>query len=151
MTTGGGYGTLVYSQPYDVSSSVNTNTGLRNSVSYTTFLTGPGSFRSEVRAGDAGTRSEMAYTSTAQNPAEGVVEYDVYYENWNSLDGGGHSIEWMPQTSGAGALLSLQNYGGKFDVVRAIGSTVTHQPGTLMTCSSNTWYKLRWEFKWSTY
>jgi hypothetical protein len=150
VQTGGGYGTLTYSQPYDVSSSVNTTYGRRNSVSYTTFLTGPGSFRSEVRAGDATTRSEMVYTGTAQNPTEGVLEYDVYYENWNSLDGGGHTIEWAPGTSGAGALLSLQNYGGKFDVVRAIGATVTHQSGTLMTATSNTWYKMRWEYKWST-
>jgi hypothetical protein len=95
-------------------------------------------------------RGEMAYTASTQNPAEGVVEYEVYYENWSSLDGGGHSIQWAAGTSGAGAILSLQNYNGKFDVVRAIGSTVTHQSGTLMNCSSNTWYKMRWEFKWST-
>ena len=152
-STGGGYGTLSFSQGYDASSSVNTNLGTRNSVSFTNYLTGPGSFRSEVRAGDAGSsgmRSEMAYTATAQNPTEGVVEYDVYYQNWSSLDGGGHSIQWSAGTSGAGAILSLQNYNGKFDVVRAIGSTVTRQSGTLMTCSSNTWYKMRWEFKWST-
>jgi PKD domain len=149
VTPGGSYGTLTYSQLYDVASSVNTNQGRRNSVSTTTYFTGPGSFRSEVRAGDGGTRSEMVYTGAAQNPAEGVLEYDVYYQNWNSLDGGGHSIEWAPGTGGAGALLSLQNYNGKFDVVRAIGSTVTRQSGTLMTCASNTWYKMRWEYKWS--
>ena len=153
QATGNGYGSLTYSEGYDLLSSVNTNQGSRNSVSFTNYKTGPGSFRSEIRAGDAGSsgmRSEMAYTSSAQNPAEGVLEYDVYYENWNSLDGGGHSIQWAPGTSGAGAIVSLQNYGGKFDVVRAIGSTVTHQSGTLMNCSSNTWYKMRWEYKWST-
>jgi hypothetical protein len=92
----------------------------------------------------------MPYTATTQNPTEGVIEYDEYFENWNSLDGGGTNISWNPQTSGAGAIVSLQTYGGKFDVVRAIGSTVTHQGGSLMSLSSNTWYKLRWEFKWST-
>jgi hypothetical protein len=89
-------------------------------------------------------------SGSAQNPTEGVLEYDVYYENWTSLDGGGGSIAWNPVTSGGNSILSLQNYSGKFDVVRAIGSTVTHQSGTLMNCASNTWYKLRWEFKWST-
>jgi hypothetical protein len=92
----------------------------------------------------------MAYTSTAQNPTEGVTEYDVYYQNWSGLDGGGGTIAWNPSTSGAGSLVSLQNFGGKFDVVRAIGSTVTHQSGTLMNVTSNTWYKMRWEYKWST-
>jgi hypothetical protein len=149
---GTGYGTLTYSEGYDVSSSVNTSQGIRNSQSTTRYLTGPGSFRSEVRAGDAGAQSEMAYTSSTQNPAEGVVEYDVYYENWSSsYDGGGHSIEWLPNASSPnGAIVSLQNYAGKFKVVRAIGSTVSYQSGTLMTCASNTWYKMRWEYKWST-
>jgi hypothetical protein len=150
----GNYGTLTYSQPYDVTSSVNTDQGRRNAVSFTTFRTGPGSFKSEVRAGDpslsGGWRSEMGYTGTTQNPTEGVLEYDVYYQNWTSLDGGGGSIAWNPGTRGASSILSLQNYGGKFDVVRALGSTVTHQSGTLMASASNTWYKLRWEFKWST-
>ncbi|MEI9912425.1 MAG: PKD domain-containing protein [Bacteroidota bacterium] len=111
QATGSSYGSLTYSENYDLSSSVNTNQGIRNSVSFTNYKTGPGSFRSEVRAGDAGSsgmRSEMAYTGSAQNPAEGVLEYDVYYENWNSLDGGGHSIQWSPGTSGAGAILSCK-------------------------------------------
>jgi Polysaccharide lyase/PKD domain len=152
--TDGNFGTLTYTQPYDVSSSVNTDLGRRNVVSFTTFRTGPGSFKSEVRAGDpslsGGWRSEMGYTGTTQNPTEGVLEYDVYYQNWTSLDGGGGSIAWNPGTSGGNSILSLQNYSGKFDVVRALGSTVTHQSGALMTCASNTWYNLRWEFKWST-
>ncbi|TMI70512.1 MAG: hypothetical protein E6H09_16350 [Bacteroidetes bacterium] len=151
---GGGYGTAVFSQGYNSASTVTTNQGRRNSVSTTLYSAGPGSFRSEVRAGDpclsGGFRSEMAYTSTAQNPVEGVTEYDVYYQNWSGFDGGGGTIAWNPSTSGAGSLVSLQNYGGKFDVVRAIGSTVTHQSGTLMSVASNTWYKMRWEYKWST-
>ena len=91
----------------------------------------------------------MAYTSTSQNPTEGVVEYDTYYENWNSLDGGGSTMSWNSNKSGASAIITLQTYEGKFDVVRAIGSSVIHQPGSLMGVSSNTWYHLRWEFKWS--
>ncbi len=151
---GGSYGTLVYSQGYDASSSVTTSQGRRNSYTTSLYNAGPGSFRSEVRAGDAslsgGFRGEMAYSGTTYNPTEGVVEYDVYYQNWSGFDGGGGTVAWNPSTSGAGSLLSLQNYGGKFDVVRAIGSTVTHQTGTLMSVTSNTWYKLRWEYKWST-
>ena len=74
----------------------------------------------------------------------------MYYENWGTYDGGGHSIQWHPNTSGGSAIISLQNYGGKFDVVRdPNGTAVTHQSGTLKTCASNTWYHMRWEFKWS--
>gem|GEM_PF-1507790 len=151
--TGTGY-TLSYTEGYDVSSSVNTNQGIRNVWSTSGYKTGPGSFKSEVRAGDAslsgGFRSEMLYTGTSQNPTEGAIEYDVYYQGWSNLDGGGTNISWNPATSGAGAIVSLQNYGGKFDVVRAIGSSVTHQSGTLMNVTANTWYKMRWEYKWST-
>jgi len=148
------YGTLTFAEGYNSSGSVNTNQGLRNAWSNTIYNAGTGSFKSEVRAGDpmlsGSFRSQMVYSSTSQNPTEGVVEYNVYYQNWSGLDGGGTNISWQPTTSGAGAILSLQNYNGKFDVVRAIGSTVTHQSGTLMSVSSNTWYKMRWEFKWST-
>ena len=148
--TGTGYGTLTYSQPYDASGSVTTSAGPRNTMSTTGYLTGPGSFRSEIRAGDNNKRGEMVYTGTSQNPNEGVVEYDVYFDNWTGMDGGGHTIEWLPGTSGAGAIVSLQNYGGNFDVVRAIGASVIHQSGILMPVANYTWYKMRWEYKWST-
>jgi hypothetical protein len=151
--SGGTTGTLVYSNAYNSSSDISSSQLGRGGLSTSIYKTGPGSFRSEVRAGDApisqGWRSEQQYGSN-ETPKEGIYEYDVYYENWGGFDGGGHSIQWHPYTSGASANISLQNYGGKFDVVRCIGTSVTHQSGTLKTCASNTWYHLRWEVRFST-
>jgi hypothetical protein len=145
----GGYGTLFYSQGYDVSSSVNTSAGPRNTRSTSRYKTGPGSFRSEVRYGDSRTYGEMVYTGSTYNATEEVVEYDVYYENWRNFGGGGTTMVWLPTTSGASAVVSLQNYDGKFKVVRAIGSTVTPQTTGISSVISNRWYKMRWELKWS--
>jgi PKD domain/Polysaccharide lyase len=153
-TQGGTGYTLTYSNGYNTSSDISSNQLGRGGLSTSLYNAGPGSFRSEVRAGDdpisSGWRSEQQYDGSAQNPTEGAVEYDVYYETWGGFDGGGHSIQWHPLTSGASAIISLQNYGGKFDVVRDPNGTVYHQSGTLKTCASNTWYHLRWEYKWST-
>ncbi|MBL7743699.1 MAG: heparin lyase I family protein [Chitinophagaceae bacterium] len=146
------YGTLVFQTGYDDASAINTNQGPYNTISYTIFKTGPGSFRSEVRQNQpqtsSGYRSEMSYSSL--DPAEGVYEYDVYYENWKSFEGGGHSIQWHPNSGTGSAVLSLQNYGGKFDVVRSINGNNMHQSGTLKTVTPNVWYHMRWEIKWST-
>jgi hypothetical protein len=148
------FGTLAYSQGYDVSSSVTTANGIRNKVSYTLYKTGPGSFMSKVRYLDAslsnGYRGEMIYTGSTYNPAEAVIEYDVYYQNWKNWGGGGSTIMWQPGTSGASAVLGLQNYDGKFKIVRAINGAIYAQGGTLKTVSPNTWYKMRWEVKWSS-
>jgi hypothetical protein len=149
-----GYGTLLYSQGYDVASSVNTSAGRRNSMSKTLYRTGPGSFRTEVRAAEAnasnGYRGEMIYNGSSYNAAEEVIEYDVYYQNWKNFGGGGSTVMFQPTTGGASAVLGLQNYDGKFKVVRAIGSNVYYQGGTLKAVSPNTWYKMRWEVKWSS-
>jgi len=61
----------------------------------------------------------MPYTGTSQNPTEGVVEYDVYYQNWSALDGG---VVLSPglRNQRSRRYHIMQNYGGKFDVVRAI-------------------------------
>lgn len=146
-------GTPTYSNAYNIGSSLSSNQLGRGSVSTSVFHTGPGSFRSEVRAGDApissGWRSEQQYESTSQNPLEGIVDYWAFYENWSGFDGGGHSIQWHPYTSGASAIVSLQNYGGKFNVVRSINGTNSYQTNGI-ACQSNRWYHLRWEYKWST-
>jgi hypothetical protein len=147
---GGGYGTLFYSQGYDASNSVNTSNGQRNTRSTSKYVTGPGSFRTEVRYGDRPDRGEMIYTGSAYNAAEEVIEYDVYYENWRNFGGGGSTIMWQPTTPGAMASLGLQNYEGTFKVVRALGSTVTGQTSGVTSVISNKWYKMRWEVKWST-
>lgn len=145
----GGYGTLLYSQGYDATNSVNTSAGPRNSRSTRKYVTGPGSFRTEVRYGDATQRGEMIYTGSSYNAEEEVIEYDVYYENWRNFGGGGSTIMWQPTTSGASAVLGLQNYDGKFKVVRAIGSSVNVQSSGVQSVVSNKWYKMRWEVKWS--
>jgi hypothetical protein len=155
VTSGSAPGyTSTYSNGYNSLSDINSKQLGRGTISTTRFLTGPGSFRSEVRAGDppisSGWRSEQQYVGDQYTPAESAVEYDVYYENWGGFDGGGHSIQWHPMTSGGGALVSLQNYNGKFDVVRDPDGNVYHQTGTLKDCLSNTWYHMRWEFRWTT-
>ncbi|MBL7740396.1 MAG: heparin lyase I family protein [Chitinophagaceae bacterium] len=145
------YGTLVFQTGYDNASTINTNQGPYNTISYTTFKTGPGSFRSEVRQNQpqtsSGYRSEMQYSGV--DPVEGVYEYDVYYENWKTFEGGGHSIQWHPNSSTGSAVLSLYTYGGKFNVVRNINGSNVHQSGTVRTITPNTWYRLRWEVKWA--
>jgi len=156
--TGGSYGSMTYQQGYDVASSVNTNQGPRNTMSTSIKKTGAGSFRSEVRSSDpstsSGYRGEMQYNGTAYNPTEGVVEYDVYYENWRNFGGGGHSMQWHPDNGNGSATLSLYSYNGKFQVVRNLGSKYDganyYQSGTLMTITPNKWYNMRWEYKWAT-
>jgi hypothetical protein len=151
--TNDGQYSLIYSNGYNNASDINSNQLGRGGISTSLYYTGPGSFRSEVRAGDppisSGWRSEQQYDGSNSNPIESKVEYDVYYENWHNFDGGGHSIQWHPMTSGGSALVSLQNFGGKFDVVRDPDGTVYHQTGALQDCISNTWYHMRWEIKWS--
>lgn len=146
-------GNLLYSNPYDKASDINANQLGRGSIS-TFALVGSGSFRTEVRGSDeaisSGYRSEQQYDGSQYMPAEGVYEYDVYYENWKAVSGGGHSVQWHPKSIGGSAVLSLQNYGGKFNVVRSLGGTNSHQSGTLLTTKPNVWYHMRWEIKWST-
>lgn len=154
----GSYGTQTFATGYDVASDVNTNQGPRNSVSFSIKKSGAGSFRSEVRSSDpstsSGYRGEMQYNGSAYNPTEGVVEYDVYYENWRNFGGGGHSMQWHPDNGNGSAALSLYTYDGKFMVVRNLGSKYDganyYQSGNLMTIAPNKWYNMRWEFKWAT-
>lgn len=156
------YGTLTYKAGYNTASEINTYQGMYNSVSTVQKTEGAGSFRSEVRGSQAsesaGYRSEMEYNQAAVNFTEGVLEYDVFYENWRAVSGGGHSIQWHPNSSSGSAILSLQNYGGKFNVVRSLGGTNyyhdTKYPGQTATpaiaTQPNKWYRMRWEIRWST-
>lgn len=151
-TKPGSYGTLLFQTGYDNTSTINTNQGPLNKISTTIYKTAPGSFRTEAGPGtnvSNGYRSEMQYSGSTYNPAVVTVEYDVYYENWKAFGGGGHSIQWHPQSSSGSAVLSLQNYGGKFNVVRSLGGSNFHQQSTQMTTLPNRWYKMRWEIKWS--
>jgi hypothetical protein len=146
--------TETYKNGYDTNSDINSNQLGRGSISPSVFKTGTGSFRSEVRAGDppisSGWRSEQQYDQASQNPKIGALEYDAYYENWGSADGGGHTMQWHPNTGGASAIVSLQNMDGKFKVVRSLGGTNWYQGGVLQGVISNRWYHLRWEYNWST-
>jgi hypothetical protein len=147
--------TLTYQNDFNVASDINSNQLGRGSLSTTQSVSGGASFRSEVRAGDApissGWRSEQQYEGANQNPTEGAVEYDVFYENWGNFDGGGHSVQWHPNTSGGSAIISLQNYSSTWDVTRdqCTNCAVIHQSNA-PSHLSNRWYNLRWEFKWST-
>jgi hypothetical protein len=145
--------TLTYQNNFNVPADVDSNQLGRGGLSSNQSVSGGFSFRSEVRAGDApissGWRSEQQYDGANQNPTEGAVEYDVYYENWGNFDGGGHSVQWHPNTSGGSAIISLQNYSSTWDVTRDPNGTVTHQ-NNAPAHQSNRWYHLRWEFKWST-
>lgn len=149
--------TLAYQNGYNSSGDLSSNQIGQGGFTSSIKSEGAGSFRSMVNGSSAsnvssGWRSEQQYGST-QTPTEGIVEYDCYFENWSSSKGGngsGHVIQWHPNSSSGSAVLSLFAYEGKFDVVRSIGGTNSHQSGSLMTIASNTWYKLRWEYKFSS-
>jgi hypothetical protein len=115
----------------------------------------PGSFKSIVPAGgnnlSNGNRSEQQYNSTTQTPVEGAYEYWANYENWDSARGlSGHTFQIHPHTSGASAVISLQNYGGAFEVVKSIRGVNTRIQNVTKKVSANTWIHHRWEIKFST-
>lgn len=148
--------TLAYQNGFNSSGDISQNQLGQGGFTTSIKSEGAGSFRSMVNGNSAsnvssGWRSEQQYGST-QSPAEGIVEYDCYFQNWGNVagNGSGHVIQWHPNSSSGSAVLSLFAYEGKFDVVRSIGGSNTHQSGSLMTVASNTWYKLRWEYKFST-
>ncbi len=143
------YGTMTMQTGYENSTDVNTNQGQYNSRSSSVKKSGSYSFRTEVRENQpnlhGGYRSEMQYSVS---PVEAVIEYDVYYENWKAFQDGGHTIQWHPQSSTGSAVLSLQNYGGKFMVVRAINGVNSYSSAP-MSVVPNKWYNMRWEVKWA--
>lgn len=114
---------------------------------------GRGVFMSEVRSGDAaisnGFRSEQQYDNPQGTPQEGKWEWEAYYQDWNSVKGNGHSFQFHPKSSSGSAVWSLQNYNGKFDVVRSLNGNNFHQEGSLKAVEQNRWYKFRLEAKWS--
>lgn len=109
---------LVFSSGYDKFEDISTNSGQYGygKISTTFYKTGPGSFYSIPKVESAGTRSEVQYTYDYQNPKEGAIEYDVYYEKL--VNDAGHSLQNHPVTSGASACPGLLHEGGYFTVVR---------------------------------
>lgn len=145
------YGTLVFQTGFENAMDVNTNQGQYNTRSSSIVKSGAYSFRTEVKVNQTnlygGYRSEMQYSTS---PVEAVIEYDVYYENWRSFSDGGHTIQWHHPTSTGGTPLSLQNYGGQFQIVRLVNGNFTVEPVAPISVVPNKWYNMRWEIKWSS-
>lgn len=138
---------LLISTGYDDAGDITTVQGPYNSFSTSVVKSGAGSFRSEVRQNEPNNfRGEISYEGL--DPAEGVYEYDVYYENWKAFADGGHTIQWRP-AGGGGAILSLQNYGGKFTVVRSIYGINSYGPESPKEVVPGKWYHMKWEIKWA--
>lgn len=153
---------LVYSNGFDKLSDLSPNQigvaretdSIAKYLSSTIVKEGTGSFKSIVPAGgnnlSEGNRSEQQL-SDSLTPTEGAYEYWAYYEDWDKVRAAsGHSFQIHPHTSGASAILSLQNYGGTFDVVKSIRGVNTRIQKVSKKVVQNTWMHHRWEIKFST-
>lgn len=109
-----------------------------------------GAFRSIVTVGEdslsSGFRSEQQWTGDAQNPVEGIVEYDMTIQSLAPLAWGGSAIQWHPYYSGASASLFLYHAEGKLQVYTVKKGYQTNGPAIKFGIKQH----LRWEFKWST-
>jgi len=152
-------GALTFSKNYDSTSEITSNqkpsTNLSLFISTTIKKDGAASFKSFTMGVNtsAGVRCEEQYNQAAANPTEGVIEYDVYYENYTPTDWGGSSIQWHPNNNNSGTLF-LYTTEGKFNVGRSLNGTNFYTGGSSAGGSksivSNTWYHMRWEVKWSS-
>lgn len=116
-------------------------------ISKTFFKTGPGSFYSKPADVSNGTRSEVQYTDAAQNPTEGAIEYDVYYEV--IIPNQGCSIQWHPNTEGGSGSPFLAHESGKFVWNNwKNGSNEKHPTG--ITIPLKKWVHMRMEYKFGT-
>lgn len=118
------------------------------SLSTTFFKTGPGSFLSIAEEVSNGIRSEVQFDQS-RTPVYGAVEFDVYFKDYKPY-GWGSSCFQMHGNNNNSANLFMYCSEGKFNVYRnpTGGSNIT-QSGTLKTIQPNTWYRLRFEMKWS--
>jgi hypothetical protein len=146
--------TLVYSTGYDDVNSIDPfghdqwGSGTQASHLSTTILkSGAGSFKSVPANVSSGIRSEVQYGS-AQSPLEGIVEYDVYYDNF--FTNSGHSLQWHPTTSG-GSGTGLYHVGnGKMDFVSVEqGTTGTHYPINY-TVQTKKWIHMKLQYKFGS-
>lgn len=145
-TTVPGNYTLVYSTGYDTQNDLDPfdHGQIGNgSLSTTIFKTGPGSFKSVPRNVSSGIRSEVQYDNE-QSPLEGIVEYDVYYDNFFSNSG--HSLQWHPSTSG-GSGTGLFHKGGKMQFVTVKSGTSGTDVGASWTVSTKTWHHMKLTYK----
>jgi hypothetical protein len=144
-TSGGNYGTLLYSTGYNSLNDIlnSSNQQGNGGLSTTIFKDGPGSFKSVPANVSAGIRSEVQY-SDSQTPTEGAIEYDVMYET--IFQNNGHSLQFHPNTSGGSASPGLWHENGKFVWVNWKGGTNTKYP-TNFTIPQNRWMHVVFEYK----
>jgi len=142
----GSYGTLLYSSGYNTSADLdpfdNGQIG-SGSLSTSTYVTGPGSFKSVPANVSAGIRSEVQYPESL-TPTEGAIEYDVRYET--IFQNNGHSLQFHPNTSGGSASPGLWHINGQFVWVNWKGGTNTKYP-TNFTIPQNRWMHVVFEYK----
>ncbi len=116
-------------------------------LSTSIFKTGPGSFKSGPLANvSSGTRSEVQYEN-AQTPLEGIVEYDVYYDNFFSNSG--HSFQWHPSTSG-GSGTGLYHKNGLLQFVTVKSGTSGTNVGQPFAVSTKTWHHIKMTYKFGS-
>lgn len=138
--------TLVYQNGYDKTADLDPfdRGQLGNgSLSTTIFKTGPGSFKSVPANVSSGIRSEVQY-GDGQTPLEGIVEYDVYYDNF--FANSGHSLQWHPSTSG-GSGTGLFHKGGKMQFVTVKSGTSGTDVGASFAVSIKTWHHIKLTYK----
>lgn len=157
-TTGPPQGyTLVFSTGYDKISDINFNGNseqwgnpdndrVENHLSTTIFKTGPGSFKSVPSEVSAGIRSEVQYGS-AQTPLEGIVEYDVYYDNF--FANSGHSLQWHPSTSG-GSGTGLYHKNGQLQFVTVKSGQTGTNVGAPFSVSTKVWHHIKLTYKFGS-
>ncbi len=143
--------TLVYETGYDDVDSIDPfdhgqwGSGTQAShLSTTIKKSGAGSFKSGPLANvSSGTRSEVQYES-AQTPLEGILEYDVYYDNFFANDG--HSLQWHPSTGG-GSGTGLYHKGGKLQFVTVKSGISGTNVGTPFAVSTKVWHHMKLTYK----
>lgn len=144
----GGYGTLVYSTGYDKETDIINASGQQGAGGLSTsfYKTGPGSFKSVPANVSSGIRSEVQYDEKL-TPAEGAIEYDVYYET--VFKNSGHSLQFHPTTAGGSASPGLWHVDGKFSIVNwKAGNNVEYK--TSYTIPTGRWLHIVLEYKFGS-
>lgn len=145
--------TLVYSSGYDDVNSIDPfghgqwGSGTQaDHLSTTLYKTGPGSFKSVPANVSSGIRSEVQYGS-AQSPLEGIVEYDVYYDNF--FANSGHSFQWHPTTSGGSGTGSYHE-NGKMQFKTVKSGTSGTNVGAPFSVSTKVWHHFKYTYKFGS-
>lgn len=116
------------------------------SLSTTIKKDGAGSFKSVPANVSSGIRSEVQFEDD-QTPKEGIVEYDVYYDNFFSDSG--HSLQWHPSTPG-GSGTGLYHKGGKMQFVTVKSGTKGTDVGSPFSVSTKVWHHMKLTYKFGS-